>query len=105
MAMKFMITVKDRYQGSAADIERDQRRGRQVFSKWSPPASWKVHFMVSDVDGAATWLLVETDEQMSLLDPATKFGPYVSVEVKPVVDAQNWAAAMAAGQEFRDSIG
>jgi hypothetical protein len=104
MTMKFMITVKDRYQGTATDIERDQQRGRQAFSKWSPPASWQVAFMVSDVDGTATWLLIDTDEQISLLDLATKFGPFVTVEVKTVVDARDWLAAMAMGQEFRDSI-
>jgi hypothetical protein len=75
MTMKFMITVKDRYQGTATDIEQDQQRGRQAFSKWSPPASWQVHFMVSDVDGAATWLLIDTDDQTSLLDQLPSLAP------------------------------
>jgi hypothetical protein len=102
--MKFLVAWTARSGGSAADTERDVRRGLEVFSKWSPPADQTFHAFLQRADGKGGYALVETDSANGLLDSASKFAPWFEFDVTPVMDITDAVPVFNEAIEWRDAI-
>ena len=101
--MKTMITWHERPHGSAADYEDAQKRILGVFQHWQWPESVKVlQFLVR----AGEWggfLLVETDDLLSLHRLASIF-PAFEFRLYPVIDIQEAVAAELEAISWRDAL-
>lgn len=102
--MKFVTTWTVRTGGSAADSEAAQKRGLELFSKWSPPGDVTFHEFVGRLDGNGGFAVVETDNAASLGEAAAKFGPFFEFHSYPVVDIAEEAAISGEAVEWRSSI-
>jgi hypothetical protein len=102
--MKYVIAWTGRLTGSAKDNEEALRRGLEVFSKWTAPASTTIHQFVGRLDGDGGFAVWETDNPADLLDSVAKFAPFNEFQIYPVVDITEWAQAAQKGVEFRESI-
>jgi hypothetical protein len=102
--MKYVMTWTARLNGSGKDNEADVRRGLELFSKWTQPASTTFHQFVGRIDGNGGFAVVETDNPADLLDGAGKFTPFNEFQIYPVVDIAEWVRAAQDGVEFRESI-
>jgi hypothetical protein len=102
--MKYVISSTARLNGSGKENEAAMRRGLELFSKWTPPASTTIHQFVGRVDGGGSFAVVETDDPADLLDAVSKFGPLLEYQIHPVVEIADWARMLQEGAEFRESI-
>ena len=102
--MKYVISSTTRLNGSAKENDADMRRGLELFSKWTPPASTTFHQFVGRVDGGGVFAVVETDNPADLLDTVSKFVPILEYEIHPVVEIADWARILQEGAEFRESV-
>lgn len=103
--MKYVITWELRPGGSGVDNEEASRRALAVFAKWSPPADQTFHEFLGRLDARGGFAVVETDNAASLLDAASKFGPFFDFTIYPVVEIAEVARAGQEGVEFRAAIG
>jgi hypothetical protein len=102
--MKYVVSSTARLNGSEKENEAAMRRGLELYSKWTPPASTTFHQFVGRVDGGGTLAVVETDNPADLLDAVGKFAPMLEYQIHPVVDIADWARKLQEGVEFRESI-
>jgi hypothetical protein len=102
--MKYVISSTARLNGSPKENEAAMRRGLELYSKWTPPASTTFHQFVGRVDGGGSFAVVETDNPADLLDAVSKFGPILEYQIHPVVDIADWARTLQEGVDFRESI-
>jgi Domain of unknown function (DUF3303) len=65
--MKYVISSTARLNGSGKENEAAMRRGLELYSKWTPPASSTIHQFVGRVDGGGSFAVVETDDPADLL--------------------------------------
>jgi hypothetical protein len=102
--MKYVVAIRFRLNGSAAENEVAARRILDVYSKWTPPASMTFQQFVSRVDGGGGFSVVETDNPADLIETSSKFAPYADYDVYPVVDVADGVRAAQEAVEFRESI-
>lgn len=102
--MKYAMTWTSRLGGSGKENEEAVQRALELFSKWQPPAGTTFHQFVGRVDGEGGFAIVETDNAVELLTETSKFAPFNSFQVHPVVDMGDWAQAAQQGIDFRHSI-
>jgi hypothetical protein len=98
--VKYVVTWENR--DSAATIE-DGKRSLAVFSKWTPAAS-NILQMVSRVDGAGGYSIVETDNPLDLMRDITKFQQWFVFTLHPVVDIQDAVPVFNEAIDFVESV-
>jgi Domain of unknown function (DUF3303) len=59
--MKYVITWKPRYGGSAAENEASVVRALEVYSKWTPAPDVTIHQFVLRADGEGGFAVTESD--------------------------------------------
>jgi hypothetical protein len=102
--MKYLVSFTSRQGGSPTDIEAAEKRGMDVFSKWTPPEGVTFHQFLSRIDARGGYAVVEADDPTLVAEGPAKFAPWFDFQVTPVLDMTQ---AIAIGQEaidFRDSI-
>lgn len=102
--MKFVITWKVRYGGSAAENEASAARAQEVLSKWTPAPSATIHQFVVRSDGEGGFAVVENDNLASLALNCFKLSPYVEYAVYPVLDVEEAGGLAQEAIEFRKSV-
>src|SRR3954451_17427442 len=63
--MKYMITWKERSQGSAIEYERAQQRILDVFRRWEAPANFKIELFMIRVGDWGGYMLADCDDRVS----------------------------------------
>ena len=103
--MKYVMAFTNRLGGTGKENEEAVRRALGVYTKWQPPSGTTIHQFLGRVDAEGGFAVVETDNAADLLETASKFVPFINYQIYPVVDVGDWAQAVQAGVDFRDSIG
>ena len=96
--MKYVLQWTTRPGGSAEENVTSLQRSLEVLSKWTP--STTIHQFVAKVDGSGGFAVGETDDMAVLARDCAIFTPYVDIDVHPVLDMEQGAAALGAGIEF-----
>jgi len=102
--MKFVITWKVRFGGSAAENEANAVRLQEVLSKWTPAPEATIHQFVIRSDGEGGFAVVENDNLASLTLNCFKLAPYVEYAVYPVLDVEDTIGLGHEAIEFRKSV-
>ena len=102
--MKYLVSWRYRFNGSAKENEESVRRGLAVFAQWRPPAGVTYHQFLGRYDGSGGFAVVETDNPADLAEGPGKFGFIAEYEIVPVSDIAEAVQALQAGVEFRDAI-
>jgi hypothetical protein len=102
--MKYVITWKPRYGGSAAENEAGIARLLELYSKWAPSSEVTFHQFVLRVDGEGGFAVTEGDDPASAARDIAKFAPFLEYTVYPVLDVAEAAGILAEAVEWRKSI-
>ena len=102
--MKYVITWKPRFGGSAAENEATEARLLEVFSKWTPASDVTIHQFVLRIDGEGGFAVTEGEDPASGAREIAKFSPFLEYAVYPVLDVAEAAAIGAEAAEWRKSI-
>ncbi len=101
---KYLMSWKNRAQGTAQQNHEDGRSITATFARWQTPADQKWAEFLQRIDGQGGYAVIETDNQAGLMDEVSKFVTWLEFEVVPVVDIMDGVAALSAGADFRDSV-
>ena len=77
--MKYVVASKARPLGSVKDTEEAVPRLLELLTKWTPPEGMTVHQLLTSLDGAGEFIIVETDNPADLVTAASAFGPFYRV--------------------------
>ena len=102
--MKYVITWKPRFGGSAAENEASAARTLEVYSKWAPDPDVTIHQFVVRADGEGGFAVTESDNPAAGVLGIFKLSPFVEYTVYPVLDIAEGAAVGAEAVEWRKSI-
>jgi hypothetical protein len=102
--MKYHVTWTPRPGGSPAEAEVAQRRGLDVFAKWSPPEGITFHQFLVRLDTQGGYAVVETDDPKLAAEGPAKFSPWFDFEVTPVLDMTDGLPIAEEALDFRASI-
>ncbi len=102
--MKYLVSWKYRFNGSAKENEESARRGLAVFSKWQPSATATYHQFLGRLDGGGGFAVVETENPADLAEASSKFGFIAEYEIHPVAEIGEAVQSLQEGVEFRDSV-
>jgi hypothetical protein len=97
-SMKILLTATP-YAGG----EADQERILALFSAWKPPV--EIQMWSGFIDGTGFFGILDTDDMDAVAAITATWSPLLSFTAKPFVEVASVATAMAAGIEFRNSVG
>jgi hypothetical protein len=100
--MKYLVTWRERPNGSAAEYEAAQKRVLSLFADWEIPESLTFHQFLVRVGEFGGYAVIETDSPGDLQSLCTIFASF-SFTVEPVMDVMDAVAAENRGIEWRDT--
>jgi hypothetical protein len=100
--MKYLIEWKTRGGGSAQENLASAKRSLEVLGKWTPSVT--VHQLLSRVDAAGGFAVVECDDPADVARDCAIFSPFNELSVYPVLDLAQGSAVGRAAIEFNDGI-
>lgn len=102
--MKYLVSWTRRAGGSVAENEAADKRGLDLFGKWSPPAGATFHEFLQRLDGEGGYAVVEADDPSVVAEGPAKFAPLFAFSVVPVADIMDLIPVEQEAIDFRDSI-
>ena len=102
--MKYVVTWKPRFGGSAAENEASAARTLEVYSKWAPDPDVTIHQFVVRADGEGGFAVTESDNPTAGVLTNFKLSPFVEYEIYPVLDIEEGVGLYAEAIEWRKSI-
>jgi hypothetical protein len=90
------------YKPTATTTEETQKRGLQLFTQWTPPFEFKVHYARGDGKGGVA--IVESDTAEAIVEGTSPWLPFFEFEVTPAVDIQAAVPLFMRSNEWRDSV-
>jgi hypothetical protein len=90
------------YTPHAGTTEETQKRSLQLFTVWSPPFEFKVHYARGDGKGGIS--IVESETAEAIVEGISPWLPFFDFEVTPVVDVQTAVPLFQRGYAWRDSV-
>jgi hypothetical protein len=90
------------YAPHAGGSEDMQKRSLQLFTQWSPPFEFKVHYARGDGKGGIA--IVESDTAEAVVEGISPWLPFFDFDVTPVVDIQAAVPLFQRAYEWRDSV-
>ena len=102
--MKYLISWKTRFDGSAAENEASAARALEVYSKWTPSPDTIIHQFVVRADGEGGFAVVEGDDLAAGALGIFKLSPYLEYTTYPVLDMEEAIDLFAEAVEWRKSI-
>jgi hypothetical protein len=102
--MKYVITWKPRFGGSAAENEASAARALEVYSKWTPAPDTTIHQFVIRADGEGGFAVVEGDNLPGSVLGIFKLAPFLEYAVYPVLDIGEAVGLLTEAVEWRKSI-
>jgi hypothetical protein len=82
--MKYLISWKTRFDGSAAENEASAARILEVYNKWAPEPDVTIHQFVLRADGQGGFAVTESDNPAAGVLTTFKLSPFVEYEIYPV---------------------
>jgi hypothetical protein len=102
--MKYVVTWKPRFGGSAAENEASAARALEVYSKWAPDPDVIIHQFVLRADGEGGFAVTESDNPAAGVLGIFKLSPFIEYTIYPVLDAEEAIGLAAEAVEWRKSI-
>lgn len=90
------------YSPNGGTTEESQKRSLQLFTQWSPPFEFKVHYARGDGKGGIA--IVESDTAEAVVEGVSPWAPFFDFEVMPVVDIQAAVPLFQRTNAWRDSV-
>ena len=101
--MKYMITWKERSQGSAIEYEKAQKRILDVFRQWEAPANFKIELFVIRVGDWGGYMLADCDDPV-IVHKFSSMLPAFEFEVRPVITIEDAVRGELEVMAWRDSL-
>ena len=102
--MKYLVSWKTRFDGSAAENEASAARILEVYNKWAPEPDVTIHQFVLRADGQGGFAVTESDNPAAGVLTVFKLSPFVEYTVYPVLDIEEGVGLYAEAIEWRKSI-
>lgn len=101
--MKYMLSWHERPQGSPIEYENAQKRILATFSQWSFPETMKVHQFLVRLGEWGGFLLVETDDPLTIQKTTTYFAAF-EWKVVTLLDVEAAVAAEMEAMAWREKV-
>jgi hypothetical protein len=101
--MKYMITWKERPQGTPIEYENAQKRILEVFSPWKAPASFKIESFVIRVGDWGGYMLMECDDPLEVHKFCSML-PAFTFEARPVIPVADAIRVELEAMAYRDGL-
>jgi muconolactone delta-isomerase len=101
--MKYMITWKERSQGSAIEYEKAQQRILDVFRQWETPANFKIELFVIRVGDWDGYMLADCDDPVTVHKFCSML-PAFEFEARPVIPIEDAVRGELEVMAWRDSL-
>ena len=101
--MKYMITWKERSQGSAIEYERAQQRILDVFRQWKAPANFKIELFMIRVGDWGGYMLADCDDPVIVHKFASML-PAFEFEARPVIPIEDAVRGELEVMAWRDGL-
>jgi hypothetical protein len=83
--------------------EETQKRSLQLFTQWSPPFEFKVHYARGDGNGGIA--IVDSEGAEAVVEGISPWLPFFEFDVTPVVDIEAAVPLFQRAYQWRDSVG
>lgn len=101
--MKYMISWRERPQGSAIEYENAQKRILGVFRHWRAPDNLTIRQFLVRVGDYGGYMLVETDEPAAIHKLTSSF-PALAFRAETVLDINDAVGVELEAIAWRDSV-
>jgi hypothetical protein len=101
--MKYMITWKERSQGSAIEYEKAQQRILDVFRQWEAPANFKIEMFVIRVGDWGGYMLADCDDPVTVHKFSSML-PAFEFEARPVIPIEDAVRGELEVMAWRNSL-
>lgn len=101
--MKYMISWRERPQGSAAEYEKAQDRILEIFGQWKAPDNLKIELFVVRVGDWGGYMLVECDDPLQVHKLCSTF-PAFEFEARPVIAVEDAVRVETEAMAWRASL-
>lgn len=91
------------YRPHAAGTEETEKRSLQLFTQWSPPFEFKVHYTRGDGKGGIA--IIESDTVEAVVEGISPWTPFFEFEVTPVIEIEAAVPLLQRSYQWRDSVG
>ena len=101
--MLFAVTYTWKEASEAS--EASEKRALQLFTNWTPPATYdiKAHYSFGDATGGI--LIAEVDSVATLTEATAPWGPFFDLKAIPVMDVEGAVPIFQKTNAWRDSVG
>ncbi len=101
--MKYMISWRERPQGSALEYENAQKRILEVFRQWKAPANFKIELFVVRVGDWGGYMLADCDDPLTVHQACSTF-PAFEFEARPVIPIEDAVRGELDAIAWRDGL-
>jgi hypothetical protein len=101
--MKYMISWRERPQGSPTEYENAQKRILEVFGQWTAPEGFKIEMFVIRVGDWGGHMLLDCDDPLEIHKFATML-PAFEFEARPVIAIDDAVRVELEAMSWRDGL-
>jgi muconolactone delta-isomerase len=101
--MKYMISWRERPQGSPIEYERAQKRILEVFGQWTAPEGFKIEMFVIRVGDWGGHMLLDCDDPLEIHKFSTML-PAFEFEARPVIAIDDAVRVELEAMAWRDGL-
>jgi muconolactone delta-isomerase len=101
--MKYMISWRERSQGSPMEYENAQKRILEVFRQWKAPANFKIELFVIRVGDWGGYMLLDCDDPLAVHKFCSML-PAFEFEARPVIPVEDAVRVELEVMAWRDGL-
>ena len=101
--MKYMISWRERPQGSPIEYESAQKRILEVFGQWTAPEGFKIEMFVIRVGDWGGHMLLDCDDPLEIHKFSTML-PAFEFEARPVIAIDDAVRVELEAMTWRDGL-
>jgi len=101
--MKYMISWRERPQGSPIEYESAQKRILEVFGQWTAPEGFKIEMFVIRVGDWGGHMLLDCDDPLEIHKFSTML-PAFEFEARPVIAIEDAVRVELEAMAWRDGL-
>jgi muconolactone delta-isomerase len=102
-SMKYMISWRERPQGSPMEYENAQKRILEVFRQWKAPANFKIELFVIRVGDWGGYMLLDCDDPLAVHKFCSML-PAFEFEARPVIPVEDAVRVELEVMAWRDGL-
>ena len=84
--------------------EEGEKRSLSVFAEWKPPEGFEFQGFYAYADGRGGVAIVEAENEQAIARALAPWTPWLSFNVRPILDIEEGVAIAQEAIAFRDSV-